>query len=219
MRVLIVDDHALVRSGIASLLTANDIEVAGEASSGLEAVEKARRLRPDLVLMDIKMPDCNGIRAMQLIKTEMPQARVVMVTAFDDDDDLYEAMKNGAAGYVLKNIKADEFIDLLSRVMRGEVVVSPWIASRIAEELFRNRGRLGATQHRHDELTAREAQILKLVAGGATNKEIASSLHVSLNTVKYHLRNIMEKLQMKNRAQMAAYGARNGIGSSSHEKG
>jgi DNA-binding NarL/FixJ family response regulator len=210
LRVLIVDDHALVRRGIASLLVASDIEVVGEASNGLEAVEKARRLKPDIVLMDVKMPGCNGLQATRLIKAEMPQVKVVMVTAFDDDDDLFEAMKSGAAGYILKNVKAEEFVNLLSSVMRGEVAVSPWIASKIVEELFRNPDRLGA-KHMDNDLTSKEEEVLRLVAGGATNKEIAYSLNISDNTVKYHLRNIMEKLRVRNRAQMAVYAAKRGI--------
>jgi len=210
MRVLIVDDHALVRSGIASLLMANDIEVVGEASGGLESVEKTVRLRPDIVLMDIKMPGCNGLQATKLIKAQMPQAKIVMLTAFDDDEDLFEAMKNGAAGYILKNVKAEEFIGLLSSVMRGEVAVSPWIASKIIKDLFQDPKRLTAKSTDSD-LTAREEEVLRLVAGGSANKEIAFSLSISENTVKYHLRNIMEKLNFKNRAQMAAYAARSGI--------
>lgn len=210
MRVLIVDDHALVRNGMASLLMANDIEVVGEAGSGLEAVEKTRRLTPDIVLMDIRMPGCNGLQATRLIKAEMPQVKIVMVTAFDDDEDLFEAMKSGAVGYILKNVKAEDFVNLLSNVMRGEVAVSPWIASKIVEESFRNRGRLGAKQL-ESGLTTKEEEVLRLVAGGPTNKEIASSLNISDNTVKYHLRNIMEKLHFKNRAQMAVYAAKRGI--------
>lgn len=208
MRVLVVDDHALVRSGIASLLTASDIEVVGEASSGLEAVEKTRLLRPDIVLMDVKMPGCDGLEATQLIKHEMPEARIVMVTAFDDDESLLEAMKYGAAGYVLKNVNADDFVSLLSRVMEGEVVVSPWLASKIVKEMLRDPRKTGREVHYQEELTAREEDVLKLVAGGATNKEIGATLHISENTAKYHLRNITQKLQLKNRAQMAVYGAR-----------
>ena len=142
VRVLIADDHVLVRSGISSLLKANDIEVVGEASNGLEAIEMTRALKPDIVLMDIKMPRCDGIQATQLIKAELPETRIVIVTAFDDNDDLFQAMKAGAAGYVLKNMQAEEFVDLLNSVMKGNVVVSPWIASKIAAELFRNPKRL-----------------------------------------------------------------------------
>jgi DNA-binding NarL/FixJ family response regulator len=189
---------------------ANDIEVVGEASNGLEGIEKTRHLRPDIVLMDVKMPGCSGLQATQLIKAEMPQTKIVMVTAFDDDEDLFEAMKNGAAGYVLKNVNAEEFVNLLSSVMRGEVAVSPWMASKIVQELFRQQGRLGS-KHTDSYLTPKEQEVLRLVADGATNKEIASSLHISDNTVKYHLRNIMEKLHVKNRAQMAVYAAKRGI--------
>lgn len=208
LRVLIADDHALVRSGFASLLMVNDIEVVGEACNGLEAVDMTLSLKPDIVLMDIKMPDCSGLEATRLIKAKMPQAKIVMVTAFDDNDDLFEAMKSGASGYVLKNVKAEDFIDLLSSVMNGEVVVSPWIASKIVEELFRNAGRLRA-KHTGHKLTVKEEEVLRLVAQGATNKEIASSLYISENTVKFHIRNIMEKLHFKNRAQIAVYGAKN----------
>lgn len=210
MRVLIVDDHALFRSGLASLLTANDIDVVGEAGSGLEGAERTRQLRPDIVLMDIKMANLNGIQAAQLIKSEMPQTKIVMVTAFDDDEDLFEAMKSGADGYILKNIEAEEFVKLLSGVMEGNVAVSPWIANKIAKELFRQPGRLRSSRSAN-ELTKQEAKVLELVSSGATNKEIASSLSISDNTVKYRLRNIMEKLHIKNRAQMAAYAVMRGV--------
>jgi DNA-binding NarL/FixJ family response regulator len=210
LRVLIVDDHALFRSGLASLLTANSIEVVGEASNGLEGVEKTRRLKPDLVLMDVKMAGLSGIQATRLINAEMPHTKIVMVTAFDDDEDLFEAMKSGAAGYILKNMEAEKFVNLLSSVMDGEVVVSPWIADKIVKESFRQPGRRGSSKFVND-LTNKEAKVIKLVANGASNKEIATSLNISDNTVKYHLRNIMEKLQVRNRAQMAVYAVRKGI--------
>ena len=217
MKVLIVDDHALVRSGIASLLMANDIEVVGEASSGLEAIDKALRLRPDIVLMDIKMPGCDGLDATRRIKAKMPQVKIVVVTAFDDDDDLFEAIKSGAVGYILKNAQAEEFINLLSRVMREEVVVSPWIASKIVEELFRNPERL-ETKLTGDNLTAKEEEVFRAAAGGASNKEIASALNITDNTVKYHLRNIMGKLHVKNRAQMALQAVKRGIEPDHHDE-
>ncbi len=211
MKVLLADDHALVRSGIASLLLANDIEVVGEAGDGNEAIEKTFTLRPDIVLMDVKMPRCNGLQATSAIKEKMPDVKIVMVTAFDDDDDLFQAMKNGASGYVLKNVRAEELVVLLNSVMGGEVAVSPWIASKVAEELFRNPGRLmDRGKDKDSYLTSKEEEVLQLVAGGATNKEISSSLHITDNTVKYHLRNIMEKLNFKNRAQIAAYADKRG---------
>lgn len=210
MRVLIVDDHALFRSGLASLLTANDIEVIGEAGGGQEGVAKARQLRPDIVLMDVKMANFNGIQATQLIKKEMPDTKIVIVTAFDDDEDLFEAMRSGADGYILKDIEGEEFIKLLSNIMEGDIAVSPWVADKIAKKLFRQPGRLDSSRS-VNELTNKEVEVLKLVAHGATNKEIASSLNISDNTVKYHLRNIMEKLNVKNRAQIAAFAVTKGI--------
>lgn len=207
---MIVDDHALFRSGLASLLAANDIAVVGEASDGVEAVEMARRLRPDIVLMDVKMANLNGIQATRLIKAEMPEARIIIVTAFDYDEDLFEAMRSGAAGYVLKDVQAEELIRLLSNVMEGDVAVSPWAADTIVRNLFREPRRFDSTQCGND-LTKKEVEVLSLVATGATNREISSSLYISGNTVKYHLRNIMNKLQFKNRSQLAVYATTNGL--------
>ena len=209
IRILLVDDHQVVRDGLRHMLELeSDMKIVGEAADAKEALAQVELLSPEVILMDIKMPDCSGLEATRLIKAKMPQAKVVMVTAFDDDDDLFEAMKSGASGYVLKNVKAEDFIDLLSSVMNGEVVVSPWISSKIIEELFRNAGRF-RTKHKSHKLTVKAEEVLRLVAQGATNKEIAFSLYISENTVKFHIHNIMEKLHFKNRAQMAVYGARN----------
>ena len=210
MRVLLVDDHTLVRNGIASLLTANNIEVAGEASDGLEALEKTRQLKPDIVLMDIKMPRYNGLEATRLIKAEMPQVKIVILTVSDDDEDLFEAIKSGAEGYLLKNIKAREFLALLSGVAKGEAAISPLLATKIIEE-FSRQMKEAVTPPSVSELTEREMDVLKLVTDGAINKEIAATLYVTENTVKYHLRNIMEKLHLRNRAQVAAYAVSKGI--------
>ena len=210
MRVLLVDDHTLVRNGIASLLTANNIEVAGEASDGLEALEKTRQLKPDIVLMDIKMPRYNGLEATRLIKAEMPQVKIVILTVSDDDEDLFEAIKSGAEGYLLKNIKAKEFLALLSGVAKGEAAISPLLATKIIEE-FSRQMKETVTPPSVSELTEREIDVLKLVTDGAINKEIATTLYITENTVKYHLRNIMEKLHLRNRAQVAAYAVSKGI--------
>lgn len=210
MRVLLVDDHTLVRNGIASLLTANNIEVVGEASDGLEAMEKTRQLKPDIVLMDIKMPRYNGLEATRLIKAEMPQTKIVILTVSDDDEDLFEAIKSGAEGYLLKNIKAREFLALLSGVVKGEAAISPLLATKIIEEFSRQMKEAVAPPS-VSELTEREIDVLKLVTDGAINKEIATTLYITENTVKYHLRNIMEKLHLRNRAQVAAYAVSKGI--------
>jgi len=134
MRVLVVDDHALVRNGITSLLKAHNIEVVGEASDGLEALEKVRHLKPDITLMDIEMPHCNGLEATRLIKAEMPTMKVIILTVSDDDEDLFEAIKSGAEGYLPKNIKAEEFLASLSGVSRGEAAISPLLTTKIIGE-------------------------------------------------------------------------------------
>jgi len=211
MKVMLADDHALVRNGISSLLMANNIEVVGEAGDGLEALEKARRLKPDIILMDINMPRCNGLDATRLIKAEMPDIKIVILTVSDDDDDLFEAIKIGADGYLLKDIKGEEFLSFLAGVTRGEVAISSPMATKIIEEFARQSTGKSKSLSIDDELTEREIEVLKLVSTGALNKEIALTLEVSENTVKFHLRNIMGKLHLKNRAGLASYAANRGI--------
>ena len=211
MRVLLVDDHALVRNGIASLLRARNIDGVGEAGDGLEALEKAREFKPDIILMDIKMPVCSGLEATRLIKAEMPRTKILILTVSDDDEDLFEAIKSGADGYLLKNIRAAEFFAFLSGVVRGEAAISSLLATKIMEEFARQSAREAEPSPSESEPTERETDVLKLVAGGALNKQIASSLNITENTVKYHLRNIMEKLHLRNRAQVAVYAVSKGI--------
>ncbi len=207
MRVMLVDDHALVRNGIGSLLISNNIDVVGEAGDGLEALEKVRQLKPDIILMDIRMPRCNGLEATRLIKAEMPDIKIVILTVSDDDKDLFEAIKNGADGYLLKDIKGEEFLSLLSGVTRGETAISSLMATRIIEEFARQSTEENKLASSDNELTERETDVLKLVSTGALNKEIALTLNVSENTVKYHLRNIMGKLHLRSRAGLASYAA------------
>ena len=211
MRVLVVDDHDLFRDGIASLLSARGYEVVGQASDGLEAVIRARELRPDLVLMDIRMPNMGGLEATRFITSEMPDVKVVMLTVSDDEADLFEAIKSGAQGYLLKKLKSEVFFDLISGVRSGEAPISPRMASKMLAEFLQ-----GQTPHskaeRKSTLSAREMEVLELVAQGKTNKDIAASLIISESTVKYHLRNILDKLHLDNRAQAAAYAASRGVG-------
>lgn len=213
IRVLIVDDHTLFRRGLRSLLeTQEDIEVIGEAANGLEAVEKARELMPDLILMDIWMPQCNGLEATRKIKEEMPYVRIVMLTVSDDDYTLFEAIKAGAQGYLLKDLDPEELFALIRGVMRGEAPISRSLAARILNEFARNvRGEEGLDQLAAPLLTQREKEVLQLLVEGYTNKEIAQKLNIAENTVKNHLRNIMEKLHLQNRVQLAVYALKKGI--------
>ncbi|MBI2201529.1 MAG: response regulator transcription factor [Armatimonadetes bacterium] len=210
MRVLIVDDHNLFRDGVASLLGVRGYQVVGQASDGEEALVKARELRPDLVLMDIRMPRMGGVAATRLLKAEMPDITVVMLTASDDEADLFEAIKSGAQGYLLKDLKADAFFALLAGVERGEAAISPRMAAHMLDE-FSRLAKGKRPEESSNALSEREAEVLSLVAQGRTNKEVAAALYISDNTVKYHLRNILDTLHLENRAQVVAYAARRGL--------
>jgi len=209
MRVLLADDHALFRDGVRSLLEARGVEVVGEAGDGGQAVEAALRLRPDVVLMDITMPRMNGLEATRLIKAQAPEIRIVMLTVTDDDRMVFEAIKSGAQGYLLKNLQAGEFIELLQGVERGEAPITRALAGRILEEFAGRRGR--AAPSGQDELTDREREVLRAVSDGATNREVAAALHISENTVKFHMKHILDKLHLRSRAEVIAYAARRGL--------
>lgn len=210
MRILLADDHALFREGLTSLLRAWGMEVVGEAGDGLEAVIKARLLQPDLILMDINMPRCDGLEATRHIMAEMPQIKVVMLTVSDDSDDLFEAIKSGAQGYMLKDLSSEQLGEMLQRVARGEVAINSALATRIWNEFSKEKAKRRA-EAGEEPLTEREVGVLRLIAQGNSNKEIAIALHISENTVNYHMKNILAKLHLKNRAQVAAYAYREGI--------
>jgi len=207
-RVLLADDHALFRDGLASLLTAWDLDVVGQASNGREAVEQVRAHRPDLVLMDVHMPEMNGLEATRIIKTEMPGTKVVIVTVSDAEESLFDAVKSGAEGYILKNASGEEFGRLLSNLARGEPAMSPGLARRLLEEFARGSSRKGAGGDIEEALTPREQEVLEQVAAGKTNREVGGILFVSEETVKYHLKNIMQKLHLRNRAEVVAWAIR-----------
>ena len=212
MRVLLADDHALFRAGIASLLRAWGMDVVGQAADGDEAIELARRLKPELVLMDVRMSPRNGLEATRVIKTELPDVKVIIVTVSEDEQDLFEAIKSGAEGYLLKGMSEEELGSTLARISAGEPALSPGLATKILDEFARMaREGAGKPAGPEDELTDREREVLRLVADGATNREIASSLYVSENTVSFHMKNILGKLHLKNRAQAAAFAIRAGL--------
>lgn len=212
LRVLLVDDHVLFRKGIASLLSNRaDITVVAEAGDGLEAVQVTRETLPDLILMDINMPNQNGIETVKIIKQEMPHIQIVMLTVSDDDEDLFEAIKSGAKGYLLKNLEPQQLYEMIEGLRRGEAAISGTMATKILHE-FRRPVREEQEAHGGvDELTGREIEVLEQVVTGATNKEIADRLYITENTVKIHLRNILEKLHVQNRIQAAVRAVREGL--------
>lgn len=212
MRVVLADDHALFRAGIASLLRAWGHEVVGEAGDGVQALERTRELRPDLVLMDITMSRCSGLEATRLIKASMPEVKIVMVTVSDDEADLFEAIKSGAEGYMLKDMSQEDFARTLKGVAEGDVPLSRGLATKILDEFARlSRGEEASDAEDRDALTKREQDVLEQVTAGATNREIAERLFISESTVSYHVKNILAKLHLRNRAEAVAYALRSGL--------
>ncbi len=208
MRILIADDHALFRDALKSLLGARDFEVVGEASNGREAIELAWKLKPDLVLMDLTMPEIDGLEATKRLAAELPELKVVVLTASDDDASLFEAIKSGARGYLVKDLESSTFFELLEGVAKGEPALTPALARKVLEEFARPRRR-AAESYDPDALTERETDVLELMVKGVTsNRTLAEQLGVSENTVKFHVRNILDKLHLHNRAQVVAYALR-----------
>ncbi len=208
-RVLLADDHPLFRDGVAALLRARGFEVVGEANDGMEALDKARELRPDLILMDINMPHLDGLAATRILTTENPSARVIMLTVSDVDENLFEAIKSGAVGYLLKNTETDAFFAMLEGVSQGEAPISRQLAAKILREFARRMS--DDKKEEHETLSDREKQVLGFVAEGLINRDIAARLSLSENTVKYHLKNILQKLHLRNRAQAVAYAVQSGL--------
>ncbi|OGB94774.1 MAG: DNA-binding response regulator [candidate division NC10 bacterium RIFCSPLOWO2_02_FULL_66_22] len=214
IKVLLVDDHALFRKGVASALALQrDIEVVGEASNGQEALTKARELMPDVILMDISMPGMDGLEATRRIKAEVPHVRIIILTVAEEDKSLFEAIKSGAHGYLLKTIEPRPLFETLRGVFRGEAPISRVTASKILGE-FARQGQRATPEEASPvgRLSPRELEILELLTKGATNKEIAATLGISNHTVKNHLQNIMEKLHIQNRVQAVAYALQAGLG-------
>jgi DNA-binding NarL/FixJ family response regulator len=219
MRVLLADDHALFRDGVASLLVTWDHEVVGQVANGNEAVTAVEALHPDVVLMDVAMPGGGGLEATRRISAMDPAPAIVMLTASEAIDDVFAAIKAGARGYLLKNLESGDLRTMLEAVARGEAAITPDIAARILAELADGAPPADRTSTTGpsagtagpDQLTERELEVLQLVVDGRRNKEIAAELGISENTVKYHLRNILDKLHARSRAEMVARAVRGGL--------
>ncbi len=235
MKILLADDHSLFLEGLQNLLRAGGYEVVGAASDGSEALQLARKLLPDLILMDVRMPVCNGLEATRLIQAELPEIKIVMLTTSSDDADLFEALKSGASGYLLKNLKPNVLFSYLEGLARGEAPLSRELSAHLLAEFTRQAvaiekpnlthktpdigeatkpstsikpGMETATHTLDMELTPRQRQVLEMIAQGLSYKEAGTALHVSENTVKYHMGEILQRLHAKNREQVVAYALR-----------
>jgi two-component system NarL family response regulator len=220
VRVLLVDDNCLMLEGLQSLLEAHGIEVAGVAADGLASVDLTCALSPDVILMDVRMPGCDGLEATRLIRARMPQARIVMLTTSADDDDLFEAIRSGACGYLLKSIDTETLVDALDHALEGIPPFSPGLAAKLLDEFARvngaqdtapptastNTGQVSSAP----VLSARQFQVLQLVADGLCYREVGARLQLSPRTVKYHMGEIMDRLHLRNRAQVLAHAGRMG---------
>jgi DNA-binding NarL/FixJ family response regulator len=207
MRVLVADDHSLFRDGIVSLLEAAGFEVVGQVGDGQAAIDATQKLQPDLVLLDITMPEPGGLEALRIIRSTVPETKVVMLTVSDDDRDLFEAVKAGAQGYLLKSLNADQFLDLLDGLRRGEAVMTRQTTARLMKGFA---SPSYSHQAQAETLSPRELELLKLVAEGLSNKVIGEKLSISENTVKYHMKNILQKMGAQNRTEAVTMAIRSG---------
>ena len=213
MKVLLADDHALFLEGLRNLLILNGIQVVGTARNGQEAFEKTLELHPDIVLMDVRMPGCDGVTATRMIKAERSQCKIVMLTTSAEEPDLLEAIKSGADGYLLKSLETGPFLTYLRGVERGEAAISRELSGILVKAISHQNETEKATTSAsvETELTHRQVEILQLVAQGFSNKELAERLSVSDHTIKYHLGEIFQRLHLKNRDQAADYAIRKGL--------
>jgi DNA-binding NarL/FixJ family response regulator len=218
LRVLLVDDHPLFLDGLKNLLTGRGVHVVGMARDGWEALEKARSLHPDLILMDIEMPGCSGLAATRLIKAERPEVKIVMLTMSSEDEDLFEAIQSGACGYLLKTLDTEQFFAQLIGVEQGEVALSPGLAARILQHYGQQASAVSASailaaedRPQSEPLTGRQVEVLTLVAQGLTYKEVGARLHLSERTIKYHMGEMVARLQVENRAQVIDAARRAGL--------
>ena len=213
IRILIVDDHTLFRSGIKlALQRYKEFEVVGEAGDGLEGIKRAKQLKPDVVLLDLHMPGTSGLEALRVLTEDVPETQVVMLTVSEDADDLLETLRAGARGYLLKNIDTDFLLESIQRAVRGESVMSPQIAHKLADSLrAAPKENVVAADVNPGKLSPREKEIIVMLARGSSNKEIARVLNLSESTIKIHVQGILRKLNIAKRVQAAVYAVEHGL--------
>ena len=213
IRILIVDDHTLLRSGIKLALQRHEgFEVVGEAGDGLEGIKRAKQLKPDVVLLDLHMPGIGGLEALRVLVEDVPETQVVMLTVSEDAEDLLETLRAGARGYLLQNIDTEFFLESIQRAARGESVMSPQIAHKLADSLRAPpKGGASASAVNPGKLSPREREIIVMLAHGASNKEIARVLNLSESTIKIHVQGILRKLNIAKRVQAAVYAVEHGL--------
>ena len=208
IRVLIVDDHTVVRDGLTTMMERQgDFTVVGEARNGLEAVERSRELRPDVILMDLRMPELDGVEAMRRIRAEDPSVKFIVLTTYDSDEHIYDAIEAGAKGFLLKDASREELFEAVHAVHRGESLIQPGVAARVLDRF----AQLSRQAIEPEVLSERETEVLQLMAGGAANKEIAASLSISESTVKSHVANIFQKLDVNHRTEAVTKALQKGI--------
>ena len=211
VRVLIIDDHTLFRSGVKALIARQeDFEVVGEASDGLDGIKRAKALQPDVILLDLHMPGLSGREAVKILAQECPESKVVMLTVSEDAEDLIETLRNGASGYLLKNIDTQTLIDSIRRAAEGDSVISPQMTSKLVRNIKTGAVAAPAAAER-DKLSPREREILVFLSRGASNKEVARALDVAESTVKIHVQHILRKLNLTSRVQAAVYAVEAGL--------
>jgi two-component system, NarL family, nitrate/nitrite response regulator NarL len=211
IKIFVVDDHPLFRYGLISLLNEYpEFKVVGDAPNSMEAMPRIEEMRPNIVVMDVFMPNCDGIKTTSLIKQKLPQTEIIILTISDNEDVFLNAIKAGAKGYLLKGVGIMEIVEAIKLVANGEAMVSPIMATRLLDQ-FRESGKDNYNKKGYYELSEREKEVLKLTAQGSSNKEIAANLFISDTTVKAHMRNILEKLRVKNRAEAVGVAISRGI--------
>lgn len=217
IRVLIIDDHTLFRSGIKLLLERQaGFAVVGEAGSALDGVKRTKKLKPDVILLDLHMPDIGGLQVIALLREEMPTAQIIMLTVSEDAEDLLEALRAGARGYLLKNIETDFLLDAIRRAAKAESVMSPLMANKLADAIRQPEKTSNASDSSLEKLSPREREVITMLARGASNKEIARSLDLVESTVKIHVQGILRKLNLSSRVQAAVFAVEHGLTSQPH---